>query len=205
MLVSPSGATPPGRWRTRLALTRGGRALARRVGAWLIFWWIPTCSSTTCAARRVWSAGRALTALLGGDPGRVVRRSSAGEAVARLLAPFQGVVVGGRGPAGGRAVRAHSPSRRTAPAASCDAHTYRAERSARLGDGSVEEIGPGGEQAGPGGSGVECPRHFVGRFVDRQMTLRSPQGGHWKAAYQGANVDSDVSALVVGCSTNCTV
>jgi len=46
------------------------------------------------------------------------------------------------------------------------------------------------------GRALELLGGALGGFVDRRMTRRSPQGGHWKAAYQGANVETDVSALV---------
>jgi predicted AAA+ superfamily ATPase len=46
------------------------------------------------------------------------------------------------------------------------------------------------------GRALELLGAGLGPFVDRRMTKRSPQGGRWKAAYAGANVDSDPSALV---------
>ncbi|MHB1534039.1 MAG: Swt1 family HEPN domain-containing protein [Acidimicrobiales bacterium] len=46
------------------------------------------------------------------------------------------------------------------------------------------------------GKALELVGAGLGPFVDRRMTARSPQGGHWKAAYPDLNVGSDPSALI---------
>ena len=45
------------------------------------------------------------------------------------------------------------------------------------------------------GKALELAGAALGVYVDRRMTKRSPQGGHWKQGYD-TNVESDISALV---------
>ena len=45
------------------------------------------------------------------------------------------------------------------------------------------------------GKALELAGGALGVYVDRRMTRRSSQGGHWKQGHDN-NVESDMSALV---------